>query len=105
MIYLVFYVPITHAENVKDAVFKAGAGRFGQYEMCSWETRGVGQFKPLQGSKAFLGKVGTLEKVEELKVELYCPESRLNEVIQALKASHPYETPAFFAMKALDIEN
>ena len=103
MIYLVFYVPLTHAEKVKEAVFAAGAGRLGNYECCSWETKGVGQFRPLQGASAFIGSVGELERVEEAKVELYCPENMIDSVIQALKSAHPYETPAFFALKTLDI--
>lgn len=103
MIQLIFYVPLTHAEIVKEAVFKAGAGQLGNYDCCSWETRGVGQFRALAGASPYRGDVGEIEEVEELKVELYCPESRLKEVIQALRESHPYETPAFFALKAMDL--
>ena len=105
MIYLVFYVPLAHAEKVKKAVFKSGAGALGNYDQCSWETTGVGQFRPLEGSSAFIGSEGVLEKVEELKVELFCPDEKLNQVVQALKESHPYETPAFFALKAIDLMN
>jgi hypothetical protein len=105
MIQLIFYVPLTHAEKVKEAVFRAGAGQLGNYDCCSWETRGVGQFRALAGATPYIGEVGEVEKVEELKVELFCQESVLLEVIQALKVTHPYETPAFFAFKALNLNN
>lgn len=102
MIHLIFYVPLTHAEKVKKAVFDAGAGRIGDYDQCSWETQGQGQFRPLKGASPYIGQINTLEKVEELKVELVCQEDLLSSVIQALKTAHPYETPAYFAFKALD---
>ncbi len=101
MIQLIFYVPLTHAEKVKAAVFEAGAGKFGNYDQCSWETRGQGQFRPLKGADPYLGKLGEVERVEEIKVELFCQESALEAIVLALKQAHPYETPAFFAFKGM----
>ena len=102
MIHLIFYVPLTHAEKVKEAVFQAGAGRIGDYEHCCWEVRGKGQFRPLKGASPYIGQTEVLEKVEELKVELVCQDHLLDLVIQALKSAHPYETPAYIALKGLD---
>jgi hypothetical protein len=102
MMHLIFYVPVTHAEEVKEAVFEAGAGRIGDYDQCSWEVRGQGQFRPLKGATPYIGQINALEKVEELKVEMVCPDHLLASVIQALKASHPYECPAYFAFHAMD---
>ena len=59
-----FYVPETHLELVKNAMFDAGAGRIGNYECCSWETSGTGQFKPRAGSQPFIGELNKLEKVK-----------------------------------------
>lgn len=95
LVQLVFYVPIGQAEIVKDAVFAAGGGRIGDYDRCCWQTLGTGQFRPLPGSQPFLGTTGTEERVEELRVELVVPESVLPEVLAALLATHPYETPAY----------
>jgi len=92
---LCFYVPETHAAAVKAAVFAAGAGQFGNYDQCSWETAGTGQFRPLAGSRPFLGREGGVETVRELKIELPCAEEHVAAVVAALKAAHPYETPAF----------
>ena len=47
------YVPESHLTAVKTAMFEAGAGRVGNYDLCAWQTRGEGQFRPLDGSRPF----------------------------------------------------
>ncbi|MGE3611757.1 MAG: NGG1p interacting factor NIF3 [Bacteriovoracaceae bacterium] len=101
MIHFSFYVPESHLEKVKKAVFDAGGGRIGNYDHCAFEIRGVGQFRPLEGSHAFLGKVNEIERVQEVKVELVCSDELLDGIIKALKDAHPYETPAYYAIKTL----
>ncbi|MFZ2654069.1 MAG: YqfO family protein [Victivallales bacterium] len=90
-----FYVPKTHLEKVKDAIFAAGAGKIGNYDCCCWETNGKGQFRPCEGSSPFIGKKGKIEKIPEYKVELVCDSKYIKAAIEALKKSHPYETPAY----------
>jgi len=92
---LEFYVPKTHAEVLKTALFSAGAGKIGNYDCCCWQNSGIGQFRPLEDSQAFIGEIGKIEKVDEVKIELLCPEDKITEIIIALKKAHPYETPAF----------
>lgn len=94
-----FYVPIDNAEKVKHAIFAAGAGRIGEYAHCSWQVLGEGQFMPLAGSHAAIGEIGKLEKVPELRVELVCEDDLIQEAVTALKAAHPYETPAYQVIK------
>ena len=103
MFKLSFYVPASHLEAVKDAVFNAGAGRIGDYEHCCWQTLGEGQFRPLSGSQPFIGTTGEVEKVEEYKVEMVCQRVVITEIIQALKSAHPYEEPAYDVMELLDL--
>ncbi len=92
---LVFFVPETHKEQVKQAVFNAGAGRFDGYDCCSWETLGNGQFRPLDGSQPFIGEQDKIEQVSEYRVEVICADEQLKTVITALLLAHPYETPAY----------
>jgi len=80
---------------VKNAVFAAGAGRIGDYDQCSWQVLGQGQFRPLDGSQPFLGQTGVVEQVQEWKVELVVADELIRPVVAALKQSHPYETPAY----------
>ncbi len=102
MIHISFYVPIKDADVVKNAMFQAGGGRMGNYDFCSFEVKGIGQFRPLPGSRPAIGSQEVLERVEELKVEMVCEDHLAKDVIEALKKSHPYETPAYYTIKTLD---
>lgn len=90
-----YFVPETHLEETKQALFKIGAGCIGDYECCAWQCRGQGQFRPLDGSRPFLGERGVLERVEEFRVELVCRDGLIRQAIGALKQAHPYEEPAY----------
>lgn len=92
---LSFFVPDSHVELVKSAVFAAGGGRIGAYDHCAWQVLGQGQFRPLDGSQPFIGEAGQVEQVEEWKVELVVADELMVAVVAALKLSHPYETPAY----------
>ena len=92
---LCFFVPDSHVDEVKSAVFAAGGGRIGDYDHCAWQVLGLGQFRPLDGSQPFMGEAGQVEQVEEWKVELVVADELIRVVVEALKQSHPYETPAY----------
>jgi hypothetical protein len=94
-----FFVPIDACESVKKSMFNAGAGKIGNYDQCSFETKGIGQFCPQNGANPFLGNVGSIEKVEELRVEMICEADKVKTSIEALKKSHPYEEVAFDIIK------
>lgn len=94
---IVVYVPVSHANKVREAMGKAGAGRIGNYSLASFSTRGIGRFKPEAGARPAIGKVGKLEEVEEEKIEAVCDDTVLESVIAAVKAVHPYEEPAIEA--------
>ena len=90
-----FYVPASHLEEVKEAVFAVGAGRIGDYDSCCWQTKGTGQFRPLQGSTPYIGQSGIVERVDEYRVELVCADHHVKAAVAALVAAHPYEEPAW----------
>ncbi len=92
---LTVYVPETHLEALKRALFEAGAGRYRNYDCCCWQVLGTGQFRALDGSDPFLGEKGRLETVPEWRVEMLCPDDRVGAVTAALRRAHPYEEPAF----------
>ncbi|NKB46190.1 MAG: NGG1p interacting factor NIF3 [Legionellales bacterium] len=95
MYQLCFYVPASHLESVKQALFAQGAGQIGNYDCCAWQTLGQGQFRPRTGSQPVCGTHDTVETVDEYKVEMVCSNTCLSQVIEALAQSHPYETPAY----------
>ena len=92
---IVVYVPSSHTQKVKDAIFEAGAGFIGNYDMCSYSSKGEGSYRPLENSKPFIGEIGSLHKEPETKLETICPTNKLNTVIKALINAHPYEEPAY----------
>jgi len=102
---LAFFVPESHLESVKAAVFASGAGRLGDYEACCFQTRGQGQFRPLQGAQPHIGAVGELETVEEYRVELVCEDHRIRAAITALIEAHPYEEPAYDVWPLSDLDS
>ena len=89
------FIPENNLEQVKQAMFDAGAGRIGDYDCCCWQVKGQGQFRPLDGSTPYIGKQGNIEVVEEYKVELVCGDDLVKDVIAAMKQAHPYEEPAY----------
>ena len=92
---LCVYVPDKHVEKVKKALFDAGAGRIGNYDSCCWQTDGSGQFRPLENSNPAIGSIDEVEHVREIKIEMVCADGLVQQAIQALRESHPYEEPAF----------
>jgi len=91
---IVVTVPASYAESVRDAMGRAGAGRLGNYSFCSFSSRGEGRFKPEQGAHPAIGTVGTLEKVEEVRIEVICDGVILKDVVAAINKVHPYEEVA-----------
>lgn len=88
---IVITVPETHADIVREAMGKAGAGRVGDYSYCSFSVKGIGRFLPHKGSHAHVGKEGTLEEVAEERIETVCHRDVLERVIEEIKKAHPYE--------------
>ena len=103
MIYKIsFYAPVEHVENIKQAMFTAGAGKIGDYNCCAWQVLGEGQFQPLAGSNAFIGSVNQLEKIAEYRVEMVCDDQHIHAAVAALKQTHPYEEPAYQVIRIED---
>ena len=69
---LCVYVPDKHVENVKKALFIAGAGHIGQYDQCCWQTTGVGQFRPLENSHPAIGLYHKVESIDVVKIMMFC---------------------------------
>ena len=92
---LVLFVPKEAVENVSTALFAAGAGKIGKYASCSFQSAGTGTFFGEAGTNPAIGQSGRMERVEEVKLEMLVPIECVVEVIAALRATHPYEEPAF----------
>lgn len=98
------FVPEPNVNAVAEAIYKAGAGAIGNYSNCGFESAGTGTFKPLEGSTPAIGKKGTVESVNEIKLESIVSEKNIAAVIDAMRNAHPYETPAFDVLRHYDCQ-
>ncbi len=90
-----YFVPIEAKESTKQALFDIGVGRYENYECCSFETLGTGQFKPINNANPHIGQLDKIEKVQEFKVEMICNTELIKKAIEVLKEVHPYEEVAY----------
>lgn len=92
---LTVFVPPADADRVRDALAEAGAGRIGDYDHASFSTPGDGRFRPLEGATPTVGSVGSVEQVDEERVEVVLDRRLRGRVVAAMLAVHPYEEPAY----------
>lgn len=96
---LIYFVPLSYKEETKQALFELGVGKYENYDLCAFETQGMGQFRPIAGANPHLGEVDRLERVEEFRIEMICVDDLIHEAVQVLKAVHPYEEVAYEVYK------
>ncbi|MGQ9845930.1 MAG: Nif3-like dinuclear metal center hexameric protein [Bacteroidales bacterium] len=92
---LVTFVPHHHAENVRKALFDAGAGTIGNYDSCSYNVEGYGTFKANENCNPFVGEINKEHHEPETRIETIFPAYIQPKVIDALLKAHPYEEVAY----------
>jgi len=92
---LAVYVPSGHEDKVMNAMCSAGAGYIGKYSSCTFRAKGIGTFLPQKGTNPYIGTRGSLESVDEYRVETIVPEKLLNKVVKEMLKAHPYEEAAY----------
>ena len=97
---VIAYVPESHLEQVKSALFQAGAGKWGRYEKCCWSVKGEGQFLPTSKADPFCGTKGQVNRVEEYRIEVLCQAGHLKEALSKMIEAHPYEEPSYFVFQS-----
>ncbi|MCD4535455.1 Nif3-like dinuclear metal center hexameric protein [Nocardioides sp. cx-169] len=99
---LTVYVPADAAAPLRAAIAEAGAGRIGDYDFASFTSQGQGRFRPLEGADPAIGTVGSIETVEEVRIEVVLERALRAEVVRAALRSHPYEEPAYDVVELAD---
>jgi len=95
LIKLVTFVPVEQAENVRTALFEAGAGHIGNYDSCSYNLKGEGTFRGGENTNPFVGESGKIHTEQEIRLETILPAYIKDKVVNALKKAHPYEEVAY----------
>ncbi len=98
---LYFYVPESHKEIVKNELFSVGAGAFKNYDCCSFEVLGYGQYRPLKNSTPYFGTKDKIEYIPEYRVEMMIKKESFKKIVEVLKSIHPYEEVAYGALDIL----
>ncbi|MHB8233013.1 MAG: Nif3-like dinuclear metal center hexameric protein [bacterium] len=89
------FIPKGYVKTVREVLFAYGNPKIGNYENCSFETKGKGSFKPLDGSNPFIGGFQETTFTDESKLELLIEERFIKKAIGEMKKVHPYEEVAF----------
>ena len=92
---LATFVPAAQAEMVRNALFNAGAGCIGNYDLCSFNIPGFGTFRAGEQTNPFAGNRNELHTEQEIRIETILPAQKKSSVLRALLAVHPYEEPAY----------
>ena len=96
---LTTYVPNNNAEDLRKALFKAGAGNIGNYGNCSFNAEGIGTYKGNENSNPTIGEKGKLHSEPETQISVTFNTHIENQVLNALFKAHPYEEVAFEVSK------
>ena len=96
------HAPPADVDTVKKALFDAGAGEIGNYRDCAFDIEGTGQFTPVEGADPTDGEIGQTYRAAEVRVEFVAPARLRRPLIDALRAAHPYEEPAFDILEMAD---
>ena len=93
---LVTFSPVKNADEVRNALFEAGAGAVGKYDECSFNLEGKGSFKPGDGTNPHVGEKGERHYENETRIEVLFPAHLQQQLLKSLRAAHPYEEVAYY---------
>ena len=105
LVKLSVYIPFDNIEQVEDALFKQGAGSIGDYTDCSFKAKGVGTFRPIKNANPTIGEKEIKESVDEFKAEYLVRTRDLNNVLNAMWDSHPYEEVAHEIVPIMNVDS
>lgn len=105
LIKLIVFVPEVAADSVRLAMLNSGAGKIGDYDMCSYNMSGYGTFRACEGATPYCGEIGTTHKENEVRIEVILPIHLKNKVIDAMLNVHPYQEPAYDIIKLENVNS
>jgi dinuclear metal center YbgI/SA1388 family protein len=99
---LITYTIPENAEQVRNALFEAGAGKIGNYEDCSFNSQGIGTYMGNENSNPEIGERFEFVETQEIKIEVIFEKQLQGKVLQALFKNHVYEEVAY---EIYDLQN
>ena len=92
---LVTYTIPDNVEQVRNALFDAGAGKIGNYEDCSFNSKGIGTYMGNENSNPEIGERFEFVEGEEIKIEVTFEKHLQSKILKALFSNHVYEEIAY----------
>lgn len=100
---LEIFIPESHLNLLREVLIQCDAGHIGNYDACMSYSHVIGTWRPLKGTKPYIGSEGTISEEPEIKAEVTCKVSILDEVIESVKKIHPYEEPVINAIPLMRV--
>ncbi|CAM1353076.1 Nif3-like dinuclear metal center hexameric protein [Tenacibaculum insulae] len=101
---LTTYAPTKDAENIRTALFNAGAGNIGNYSNCSFSIEGKGSYLGGENSNPTIGEKGAFIFEEETCISVTFNRFLEGKILKTLFENHPYEEVAY-EVTTLDNKN
>ena len=92
---LVTYTILENHEALRNALFDAGAGNIGNYEDCSFNSKGLGTYMGNENSNPEIGQRFEFVENEEIKLEVTFEKHLESKILKAMFAAHCYEEVAY----------
>lgn len=102
---VVIFAPEENADDVRKAIGAAGAGRIELYDYCSFSIKGIGGYRPLEGSQPAIGQKLEIASTPEIRIETICSKEQVHQIIEAARKVHPYETMGYDLYPLLELKN
>ncbi|MGV1012640.1 MAG: Nif3-like dinuclear metal center hexameric protein [Flavobacterium sp.] len=99
---LVTYTIPENVEQVRNALFDAGAGKIGNYDDCSFTSQGIGTYMGNENSNPEIGERFEFVEAQEIKIEVTFEKHLQNKILKALFKNHVYEEVAY---EIYDLQN
>ena len=92
---LVTYTIPENAEQVRNALFDSGAGTIGNYENCSFNSKGIGTYMGNEHSNPEIGQRFEFVEADEIKIEVTFEKHLESKILKTLFSTHIYEEVAY----------
>lgn len=92
---LVTYTIPENVEKLRNALFEAGAGKIGNYEDCSFNSKGIGTYMGNENSNPEIGERFEFVEANEIKIEVTFEKYLQSKILKALFNNHIYEEVAY----------
>jgi hypothetical protein len=92
---LVTYIPYKHLDKLTFDLSNCGAGKIGNYDLCSFRFKGIGTYRPVKGANPYQGKLNEFTMEEEARLEMEFDGKDKNKIVDTLLANHPYDEVAY----------